>query len=95
MVDRLLGSRAHGVRWGRHWLDVVRYTDSFDARGVGGDGDCADAWRYRDWVVDAFNRDLPYTDFMRQQIAGDLLPSSEPGEPEHRGDRGDRHARHR
>ncbi len=77
VVDRLLGSRAYGVRWGRHWLDVVRYTDSFDARGVGGEMDCADAWRYRDWVVDAFNRDLPYNEFVTQQVAGDLVASGE------------------
>ena len=62
-------------RWGRHWLDVVRYADSFDARGVGSDGDIAHAWRYRDWVVEAFNRDLPYNQFVRDQIAGDLVPS--------------------
>jgi hypothetical protein len=74
VVDRLLASPAYGQRWGRHWLDLVRYTDSFDARGIGGAGDCADAWRYRDWVVAALNRDLPYDQFVTQQIAGDLLP---------------------
>jgi cytochrome c553 len=79
VVDRLLASPAHGQRWGRHWLDVVRYTDSFDARGLGGPGDCSEAWRYRDWVVDAFNRDLPYDQFVTQQIAGDLLPAAQPG----------------
>lgn len=78
VVDRLLASPQYGERWGRHWLDVVRYADSFDARGVGGAGDIAEAWRYRDWVVDAFNRDLPYRDFLIQQIAGDLLPAPEP-----------------
>jgi mono/diheme cytochrome c family protein len=76
VVDRLLASPAYGERWGRHWLDLVRYTDSFDARGLGGEMDCADAWRYRDWVVQAFNRDLPYDKFLTAQIAGDLLPSS-------------------
>ncbi len=75
VVDRLLASPAYGERWGRHWLDLVRYTDSFDARGIGGEMDCADAWRYRDWVVQAFNRDLPYDRFLTEQIAGDLLPS--------------------
>jgi hypothetical protein len=75
VVDRLLASPAYGERWGRHWLDLVRYTDSFDARGLGGEGDCAHAWRYRDWVVNAFNRDLPYDRFVTEQIAGDLLPA--------------------
>ncbi len=77
VVDRLLASPAYGERWGRHWLDLVRYTDSFDARGLGGEMDCADAWRYRDWVVRAFNRDLPYDQFLTLQIAGDLVPSPE------------------
>jgi hypothetical protein len=75
VVDRLLASPAYGERWGRHWLDLVRYTDSFDARGIGGEMDIPFAWRYRDWVVNAFNRDLPYDRFLTQQIAGDLLPS--------------------
>lgn len=75
VVDRLLASPAYGERWGRHWLDLVRYTDSFDARGIGGVMDCADAWRYRDWVIQAFNRDLPYDRFLTEQIAGDLLPA--------------------
>ncbi|HEY7311437.1 MAG TPA: PSD1 and planctomycete cytochrome C domain-containing protein [Gemmataceae bacterium] len=74
-VDRLLASPAYGERWGRHWLDLVRYTDSFDARGIGGEMDCADAWRYRDWVVRAFNNDLPYDRFLTDQIAGDLVPA--------------------
>jgi hypothetical protein len=75
VVDRLLASPAYGERWGRHWLDLVRYTDSFDARGLGGEMDCAEAWRYRDWVVQAFNRDLPYDQFLTDQIAGDLVSS--------------------
>ena len=74
VVDRLLASPRYGERWGRHWLDVVRYADSLDARGVGSEGDISEAWRYRDWVVNAFNRDLPYNQFMKYQIAGDLLP---------------------
>jgi hypothetical protein len=74
VVDRLLASPAYGERYGRHWLDLVRYTDSFDARGLGGEMDCADAWRYRDWVVAALNRDLPYDRFVADQVAGDLLP---------------------
>jgi hypothetical protein len=81
VVDRLLASPAYGQRWGRHWLDVVRYTDSFDSRILSGAGtvmDCSEAWRYRDWVVDAFNRDLPYDRFVIEQIAGDLLPGEQP-----------------
>ncbi len=74
VVDRLLASPRYGERWGRHWLDVARYTDSFDSRGMGGEADVPEAWRYRDWVVDAFNRDLPYDEFVRLQVAGDLLP---------------------
>ncbi len=71
VVDHLLDSPHYGERWGRHWLDVARYSD-----GLGGYLDAAplpEAWRYRDWVVDALNRDLPYDQFVRQQIAGDLL----------------------
>jgi hypothetical protein len=64
VVDRLLASPRYGERWGRHWLDLVRYTDDFD-----------EAWRYRDWVVEAFNRDLPYDQFTVHQIAGDRLPA--------------------
>jgi hypothetical protein len=81
LVDRLLASPAYGERWGRHWLDLVRYTDSFDARGSGGEMDCADAWRYRDWVVGALNADLPYDRFVTEQIAGDLGPSALPSPP--------------
>jgi uncharacterized protein DUF1553/uncharacterized protein DUF1549 len=77
LVDRLLASPHYGEKWGRHWLDVVRYADSLDARGMGQPGDILDAWRYRDWVVNAFNRDLPYDQFIRQQIAGDLLAKRE------------------
>jgi mono/diheme cytochrome c family protein len=73
VIDRLLASPHYGERWGRHWLDVVRYTDSFDARGIGGEADVPEAYRYRDWVVSAFNRDLPYDQFIVHQIAGDIL----------------------
>jgi cytochrome c553 len=82
VVDRLLSSPHYGERWGRHWLDLVRYTDSFDARIVNGPGnemDVTEAWRYRDWVVDAFNRDLPYDQFITDQLAGDILAAKEPG----------------
>src|SRR5947208_394659 len=78
VVDRLLASPHYGERWGRHWLDVVRYTDSFDARGIGGEADVPEAYRYRDWVVNAFNHDLPYDQFIIQQIAGDILATSGP-----------------
>ncbi len=72
LVDRLLASPHHGERWARHWLDAARYADS--------DGFEKDKARqvyfYRDWVVDAFNRDLPYDRFIIEQIAGDLLPGA-------------------
>ena len=74
VVDRLLASPRYGERWARHWLDVARYADSADSRGLGGEGDISEAWRYRDWVIDAFNHDLPYNQFIINQIAGDLLP---------------------
>jgi mono/diheme cytochrome c family protein len=80
VVDRLLASPRYGERWARHWLDVVRYADSADARGLGSEGDIAYAWRYRDWVVNAFNGDMPYDRFMLNQVAGDLLPAPKPGE---------------
>ncbi|MFL5245470.1 MAG: PSD1 and planctomycete cytochrome C domain-containing protein [Gemmataceae bacterium] len=80
VIDRLLASPHYGERWGRHWLDVVRYADSFDARGIGGQGDIPAAWRYRDWVVKAFNDDMPYDRFVLDQIAGDLRPAKAAGE---------------
>ena len=80
VVDRLLASPAYGQRWARHWLDVVRYADSRDARGVGGSDDIGEAWRYRDWVVDAFNRDVSYDRFIVDQVAGDLVPGPDPSD---------------
>jgi hypothetical protein len=80
VVDRLLASPRYGERWGRHWLDLVRYCDSLDARSLGAPGDIGEAWRYRDWVVNAFNSDLPYDEFVKDQIAGDLRPARNPGE---------------
>ena len=70
IIDDLLESPRYGERWGRHWLDVARYGDS-----NGGDENHAypHAWRYRDYVIDAFNKDIPFNDFIKQQIAGDLL----------------------
>jgi hypothetical protein len=79
VVDRLLASPAYGERWGRHWLDVVRYADCKDLRDIGQPYDIVESYRYRDWVVSAFNRDLPYDQFVVEQIAGDLLPAREPG----------------
>ncbi len=79
VVDRLLASPQYGERWGRHWLDVVRYADARDLIQLPAESDFREAWRYRDWVVKAFNRDLPYPEFVRSQVAGDLLPPSQPG----------------
>jgi hypothetical protein len=77
VVDRLLASPAYGQRWGRHWLDVVRYADYHDGNAKARDLTCEplNAWRYRDWVVSAFNRDLPFDQLIVHQIAGDLLPN--------------------
>ena len=72
LVEDLLGSPHYGERWGRHWLDVARYADS---SGVDEDHPFGDSWRYRDYVVNAFNDDLSFRQFAREQIAGDLLPA--------------------
>jgi hypothetical protein len=69
-VDRLLASNAFGERWGRHWLDVARYAES---SGKESNVIYPHAWRYRDYVIDAFNADKPFDQFVREQIAGDLL----------------------
>jgi Protein of unknown function (DUF1553)/Protein of unknown function (DUF1549)/Planctomycete cytochrome C/Concanavalin A-like lectin/glucanases superfamily len=79
VIDRLLASPRYGERWGRHWLDVVRYADARDLIQLPAESDFRDAWRYRDWVVSAFNHDLPYTEFAKNQVAGDLLPEPNPG----------------
>jgi hypothetical protein len=71
-VDRVLKDTAFGERWARMWLDLARYADS---AGYGSDPLRPNVWRYRDWVIDAFNRDLPYDQFTVEQLAGDLLPS--------------------
>ncbi len=76
VVDRLLASERYGERWGRHWLDVARYADA-DGISVA-PMPFANAWRYRDWVVNAFNNDMPFDLFVKAQIAGDLL--DKPGE---------------
>ncbi|MBM3811533.1 MAG: DUF1549 domain-containing protein [Acidimicrobiia bacterium] len=82
VVDRLLASPRYGERWGRHWLDVARYADS-----TGNDEDhrYPYAWRYRDYVISALNDDLPYDQFVREQIAGDLLPTDSPDGVNRRG----------
>lgn len=73
VIDRLLASPAYGEKWGRHWLDLVRYADT---SGCNSDFPVPSAFRYRNWVITAFNRDLPYDEFLREQIAGDLLPAA-------------------
>jgi hypothetical protein len=76
LVDRLLASSAYGERWAQHWLDLARFaeTDGFEHDKLR-----PEAWRYRDWVIQALNEDLPYAEFVRRQLAGDLLA---PGDPE-------------
>ncbi|HEU0121141.1 MAG TPA: DUF1549 domain-containing protein, partial [Bryobacteraceae bacterium] len=74
-LDRLLASPAYGERWARHWLDVVRFGET-----DGGEHNFErfHAWRYRDYVIDALNRDIPYTQFVREQLTGDLLAPKDP-----------------
>jgi cytochrome c553 len=74
LADRLLASPAYGKRWGRHWLDVARYADS---NGLDENIAHGNAWRYRDYVVAAFNSDKPYDHFLVEQLAGDLLPADD------------------
>jgi mono/diheme cytochrome c family protein len=75
VVDRLLASPRYGERWGRHWLDLARYSD--DKLNSTQDEPVPNAFRYRDWVIQAFNDDMPYDLFLKAQIAGDLLPYPE------------------
>jgi hypothetical protein len=77
LVERLLASPHYGERWGRHWLDVAHYADT---AGDSADYPIPQAYRYRNWVIDAFNRDLPYDRFIRDQIAGDLVEAATPEE---------------
>jgi hypothetical protein len=72
-VDRLLASPRYGERWAAMWLDLARYADS---KGYEADRDRPGMWPYRDWVIDAFNRNLPYDQFVIKQLAGDLLPNA-------------------
>jgi hypothetical protein len=77
IVDTLLSLPQYGERWGRHWLDIARYAES---TGKERNLIYPQAWRYRDWVIDAFNADEPYDQFLREQIAGDLLPARDAAE---------------
>ena len=77
VVDKLLASPQFGERWGRHWLDVARYAES---TGKERNYTFPEAWRYRDYVIAAFNADKPYDQFIREQIAGDLLPAKDAAE---------------
>ena len=76
IVDKLLSSKHYGERWGRHWLDLARYADS---NGYSHDSPRT-IWKYRDWVIDAFNRNLPFDQFIIEQIAGDMLPEATIGQ---------------
>ncbi len=74
LIDRLLASPRHGERWGRYWLDVARYAENGD---TGGNRQAYPyAWRYRDWVIESVNNDLPYDRFIKQQLAADLMPGT-------------------
>jgi hypothetical protein len=77
VVDRLLSSRAYGERWARHWLDLVGYAEQI---GTEGKVFAEHAWRYRDYLVDSFHQDKPFDRFIREQLAGDLLPAASPQE---------------
>jgi hypothetical protein len=72
LVDQLLASPRFGERWARHWLDIVRYGESLTLRGF----ILPDAWRYRNYTIETFNADRPYFQFLREQLAGDLLPAA-------------------
>ncbi|MEW6161406.1 MAG: DUF1549 domain-containing protein, partial [Verrucomicrobiota bacterium] len=80
VVDVLLGRPEFGERWGRHWLDVARFAESVTLRGLV----FREAWRYRDYVIEAFNADRPFDEFIREQIAGDLLPATSLAEKQRR-----------
>lgn len=77
IVDRLLASPHYGEKWARHWLDLVRYADS---HGYERDSDKPYIWRYRDYVIDAFNEDKPYDEFVKEQLAGDELDEPSPAQ---------------
>ncbi len=77
LVDRLLASPHFGERWGRHWLDLARFAES---DGYENDRVRPHAWRFRDWVIDAVNRDMPFDQFTVEQLAGDLIPNATPAQ---------------
>jgi hypothetical protein len=81
MVDRFLASPRYGEHWGRHWLDVARYADT---AGDTADYPLPEAWRYRNYVIASFNADKPYDEFIREQIAGDIMARDAPHEPPER-----------
>ena len=74
-IDELMSRRQFGERWARHWLDIARYAD---ATGATAPQSYPESWRFREYVIDAFHRDKPFDQFVREQLAGDLLPSSSP-----------------
>ncbi|MCW5969103.1 MAG: PSD1 domain-containing protein [Blastocatellales bacterium] len=77
VIDRLLAGAGYGEKWGRHWLDLVRYADT---AGCNSDFPVPSGYKYRNYVIEAFNRDKPYDQFIREQIAGDLLPAASQAE---------------
>jgi mono/diheme cytochrome c family protein len=79
VIDRLLASPAYGERWGRHWLDVARYSDDSLSPSPNAAA-YPNAYRYRNWVIQALNKDMPYNLFVKAQLAGDSLPSKDPNE---------------
>ena len=87
LIDRLLASPRYGEHWGRHWLDVTRYADT---GGMSNDYERSNMWRYRDYVIRAFNADKPYNDFIVEQLAGDELADQSA-----RARKGDERAAHR
>ena len=80
LIDHLLDSPQFGERWGRYWLDVARFAESVTLRGFVFE----QAWRYRDYVIESFNRDVPYDQFVREQLAGDLMPDGSLAERQRR-----------
>jgi hypothetical protein len=79
VIDRLLASPHYGERWGRHWLDTARYSDTAGANVNGTEYRYPHAWTYRDWVVNAINADMPYDKFLTYQLAADRLPKEQQG----------------
>jgi hypothetical protein len=77
LIDKLLASSHYGERWGRYWLDVARWAEDHPT-SESTNQPHKFAWRYRDWVIEAFNRDIPYNQFIKQQFAADLLPGFKP-----------------